>query len=61
MTARSTHAPSTANGSVDEGSDSEVDQMSPFDVSMARCGGDPALFVTTTPAQSLELDLAMTA
>ena len=45
QTARSTHAPSTANGSVDEGSDSEVDQMSPFDVSMARCalGFLPAL------------------
>ncbi len=35
--ARSTHAPSTAGGSGDEGSDSEVDQMSAFDVSMARC------------------------
>ena len=41
-TARSTHAPSTANGSADEGSDSEVDQMSPFDVSMARCGAAAA-------------------
>ena len=35
--ARSTHAPSTAGGSADDGSDSEVDQMSAFDVSMARC------------------------